>query len=353
MRRVGKHLALASALLLCRGASAQQIASTIEEFLAREVSLTPAEVATVARGEVVSKLLPTTNDRDVTAFGVVRIDVPRTFFEQLHVDFARSLPSASRLRFAIFSDPATLADVQGIQVTPEDFDELKDCRPNDCAQKVPSTDIVRLQAAIDWRARDATTRINDYIRQRVVEYVGDYRRRGNAAMVEYADRGMVQSGVAFAEMLKDETSLYRYVPSLQEHLTNYPNSRLPGAREVIYWAADQLPRMKPVLKIAHQIVYSPPELPGTTLVAGKLIYANHYFEAGLELMTAVERDAAGSSGPTGITLLMVRRYRFDQLPGGLLNIRGRVSGAVRDLARDDLQRYKADYERAFSASQDR
>lgn len=106
--------------------------------------------------------------------------------------------------------------------------------------------------------------------------------------------------------------------------------------------------MKPVLKIAHQVVYSPAELPGGTLVASKLIYANHYFEAGLETLVAMDRP--GAPEEAGITLMLMRRYRFDQLPGGLLNIRGRVSNAVRDLAQADLTRLKAEYEQAWRAS---
>ena len=112
--------------------------------------------------------------------------------------------------------------------TPDDFKELRECRPNDCSQKVPSTDMTAMRSAIDWSARDAPAKITEYVRQRVIAYVNDYRRRGNAAMVDYADRGNVQSSEAFADMLSDETYLYRYVPSFQKHLLEYPNSTLPG-----------------------------------------------------------------------------------------------------------------------------
>ena len=145
-------------------------------------------------------------------------------------------------------------------------------------------------------------------------------------------------------MLTSSSFLYKYVPSLRTYLLGYPRATLPGAREAVFWSAEELPRMKPVLRIAHHTVYSPPELPGSTLVTTKLIYANHYFEAGLETLTAVERD-----GGSGITLLMMRRYRFDQLPGGLLNVRGRVRDAVRELTETDLGRLKGKYETAWRA----
>ena len=68
-----------------------------------------------------------------------------------------------------------------------------------------------------------------------------------------------------------------------------------------------------------------------TLVAAKQLYANHYFEAAVDLTSAIDRG-------TGIYLLTLRRYRFDNLPGGILNIRGRAIGALRDQLVADLRR---------------
>lgn len=334
-----------AALALAAPVRAQQpTVPQLEQFLLGDVALTAAERATIDRGAAISKILRTTNGRDVTVFAVVRVNVPRALFEQRNADFAASLKAPRRFRLGVFGDPPRLEDVAEIVVTPDDFKELKDCKPNDCSQKVPSVDMSSMQARINWSAPDAAARVTDYVRQRVVEYVADYRTRGNAAMVDYADRGRVQASKALEEMLSDSLSLYRYIPSLRGYLLDYPRARLPGATEAVYWAADDLPRMRPVLKIAQQVVYSPPELVGATIVTNKLIYANHYFEAGIESLMALEHEFP--SGQKGILLMAMRSYRFDQLPGGLLNIRQRVSNAVRDVAREDLARMKSEYEAA-------
>ena len=60
---------------------------------------------------------------------------------------------------------------------------------------------------------------------------------------------------------------------------------------------------------------------------------------------------AGGRLPRGrrrpiVSTLLLRRYRFDNLPGGVLNIRQRVSNAVRDQSRDELLRLKAELETA-------
>jgi hypothetical protein len=82
------------------------------------------------------------------------------------------------------------------------------------------------------------------------------------------------------------------------------------------------------------------------VIAAKQIYADHYFEAGLELLSAVDDSAAtGDASRSGFTLIAVRHYRFDHLPrGGLLNLRGRVINGLRDNVRSDLVRLKREIE---------
>ena len=96
---------------------------------------------------------------------------------------------------------------------------------------------------------------------------------------------------------------------------------------------DVLPRLRPILSVTHLLVYTPPELPGMTLAAAKQLYANHYFETAIDLTSAVDRGQGES-----MYIVVLRRYRFDNLPGGILNIRGRAIGALRDQLTADLRR---------------
>ena len=93
-------------------------------------------------------------------------------------------------------------------------------------------------------------------------------------------------------------------------------------------------------------MYTPPEVTGMTLIASKQIYANHYFEAAFDLTSVIDRNADGQ----GSYLLVLRRYRFDNLPkGGILNIRGKVIGSLRDQMLADLQREKTTAKRLSPA----
>lgn len=333
------------ALLLAVPVAAQQRPRALDAFLTQTVGLDQSQLIALSRGEVVAKVLPTADDRDVSVLGVVHVSAPRAAFAQRQRDFPNALRAPTRSSAAVFSSPGNPADVAAIDLSSKDVDELRNCRPNDCNIKLPATDMARLHATIDWTAPDARARVTAYARQRLLEYVAGYRERGNAAMAVYDDEGGVRSSDALARMLADSTYVFSRVPSLGRHLLQYPADTLPGAAEVIFWSLDNLPHVRQVLRVTHEMVYSPPELPGTTVIAAKQIYADHYFEAGLELLTAIDDDSAAANGPLGFTLLAVRHYRFDHLPsGGLLNLRGRVIGGLRDNVRADLVRLKRESE---------
>ena len=120
--------------------------------------------------------------------------------------------------------------------------------------------------------------------------------------------------------------------------------------EVMLWSRNEMPKLRPVVRIMHEVTYSPSEIDGVTLMAAKQIYANHYFEAGLEVLAAADRGSSGSGAASpGVTVVAVRRYRFDHLPDGLLNIRSRVTKALLDNLATDVARMKRESEAAWAA----
>lgn len=316
---------------------AQQPPKALTQFLREAIALEAAQLAQVQRGEAVVKVLDTQNPRDVAIFGIITADVPRESYVRHLTDFERSLRSPARSRLGIFSAAASPADVQAVMLERQDAEDLRKCRPGKCDFKLPATEMARLQERIDWSNGNQSTQVTAYARQRLLDYVSDYRARGDAAMVVYDDRGNVRASDAFADLLAQSPYVYKYAPSFAGYLAAYPRTKLDGVRDVLFWSETAAPRMRRTLTVSHLAVYSPPELPGTTLAAAKQIYANHYFEAAFDLTTIVDRDVPG--GKPGIYLLMLRRFRFDNLPsGGLLNIRGKVIGSLKDQMLADLVR---------------
>jgi hypothetical protein len=322
---------------------AQQPESALASFLRGDIGLSAAQLEAASRGSVVVKVLETTNQRDVAVFGVVAVDVPRDAYVRRLRDFRTSLRSPTRTKLGIFSNPPALADVREVTADDEAVAELRKCRPGSCNFKMPAADMTRARATLS-SGSDARSQLAAYVRQRMVEYVSDYRARGNAALIAYDDRGGIRAGDAFEELLAASPYLYRYVPKLHGYLRAYPDAAPPGTTDVLFWYQDEMASLRPILGITHATLYESPDLPGATILSSKQLYANHYFEAAFELLTVVERRAAG--GTPGVYLLLLRRYRFDNLPsGGLLNIRGRVVGKLRDAMQGELARAKRDAEK--------
>ena len=338
-------------LVVTGAASAQADRRTVDDFLARAVVLTVADSARLTHGDVVVRIPRTGNERDVAVVGAVQVDVPRSFFSDRQRDLSRALLSPTRKHVQPFSQPAVAQDVQALALSDDDLKDLRNCKPNDCNFKLPAADMAQVRTLIEQSGPDARERVTTYARERMVQYVTDYRARGNAAMLVVDDRGTVHSSDAFDAMLRDSSYVFSAVPSLPEYLLGYPRRPLPGALDVIFWSRDEMPKLRPVVRITHQVIYLPSDVPDVTLVAAKQIYANHYFEAGLEVLCAADRATPSSTTTApGIILVAVRRYRFDHLPsGGVLNIRSRAINGLRDNVVADLTRLKRESESAWTA----
>lgn len=337
-------LALTLGLAAPAGGQDPAIQAALLRFLRQTIGMDSGSVARAFEGAPFVTVLEAADRRDVAVFGLITIKVPRETFDTRARDFPRWLVTPTRTRVGVFSDPATASDVAAVVIPQRDVDEMKSCKPGDCVVKLPATDMQRIRAEMNWSARDLPEQMNAYARRRLVEYVTDYRMRGDSAMALYDDRrgATVRAREAFAALLEASPYVYQHVPSLERYFAAYPRERLPGAAEVIYWSEDVMPRLRPILSVTHQVVFAAPELPGATFIAAKQIYANHYFEAVVDLTYAVERPLL--DGQPGTFLMTLRRYRFDNLPGGVLNIRGRAINALRDQLVTDLRRHQATLE---------
>ena len=321
-----------------------QVATGAAALLRHGVRLDDAESARVERGELSVQVVPTQDQRDVALIGVIRLGVSRDAYLRRVQDFRSWLRTPTRTRLGLFSDPAVPGDVANLEVARDDAKDLRNCRPGDCTTKLPAMEMQRVQGAVDWSANDAQAQVTALARQRMVQYVEQYRDHGNASMPVYDDRPSVRASDAFIAVLSQSAYLNQAAPALAGYFKTFPRGRPAGISDVLYWSEDAVARLRPILSITHAVVYTPPELAGTTIVASKQIYANHYFEAALEVVNVTDREVGGE--PAAIYLVVERRYRFDNLPkGGILNIRGRAVNGLRDQLEDDLRRERSVAER--------
>ena len=325
-------------VLVAPSLGAQAAPPRLVDFLTKGIGLNAAQLAAVERGEIVVKSLATTNPRDVAVFGIVTLDASREAYARSLRDFRTSLRSPTRQRFGLFGASPTASDLNGLTIDRREAEDLKKCKPGSCDFKLPATEMQELRSRIDWSSGAPETQIAAYARQRLAAYVANYRARGDSAMVVYDDNGNVRASSAFASLMAQSPYVYEYAPSLASYLASYPRGKPEGADEAVYWSEDVAPRLRKVHSVNHVVLYSPPELTGATLLATKQLYADHYFEAAFDLTTLIDRPGQGAPGSY---LIVLRRFRFDNLPsGGLLNIRGRVIGSLQDQLRGDLERHR-------------
>lgn len=338
-------IAIGSAALPLRG-HAQSMPQPLVQFLQQSMRLTPSEMDGAVSGTPVVKVLESRDTLEVAVFGIVSIGVPRSFYVRRATDFATSLGGPQRRRFALFSDPAHASDVASFSLPHDDVADLARCRPGSCTVKLSAEAMTAFRASLDPAPPSVDSAANAFFRRRLVDYVTAYRDRGNAALTAYEDQG-TRTAVArvFDAMLSQSPYVYQYGPSLERYLRNYPRDRPADLHEAIYWSEDDLPSLRPTLSLTHVVAYAPPEIPGTTLIASKQLYADHYLDGALELAAVVDRPADSA----GVYLVLLRRLHFDNLPsGGLLRLRQRVVSGLRDRTTTSLRDAKTRSERAYA-----
>ena len=350
--RVLAWATIAVTTLPSRG-EAQGLPPRLTEFLRQTIALDRRGMGAVTDGSPVAKVLASSDDREIALFGIVRIDVPRSFYIRFAATFPSSLRDPSRLGFGLFSDPPAASDVARLSLPHDDVQDLAHCSAGACRVKLPAQAIAPLRTTVEFASPSADSVVTAYFREHMIEYVTAYRARGDSALIVYDDQqSRTAAAHVFQTMLARSPYLFR-APSLERYLVDYPRERPANLSEAMFWSEDDLPGLKPTVTITHEVVYAPPELPGTTLIASKLLYAAHFLDGAFDLTAVVDGTGDQPAKPAGIYLVLFRRLHFDNLPsGGPLNVRGRVIGELLQRTTAMLRDTRSRQERAYAAAPD-
>jgi hypothetical protein len=330
-------------------APAQGMPASLAEFLQQTIAATPNELNGVDGGAPLVRIMEPADRRELAVVGIIRIAVLRSFYVARASDFPTALRDSSRLHLGLFSNPAAASDVAEFGLPHDDVKDLVKCRAGSCKVKLSAPAIEQLQTMTSASPQSADSIASAFFREQMVNYITHYRAKGDQALIVYGDQDSTSSASRiYGAMLERSPYLYRYAPTLERYLKQFPQDRPAIIREVLFWSEEVLPSLKPTLTLDHEVVYSPPELPGCTLIATKQLYADHYFDGGLTLNAAVDAETKGAN-PPGLYLVTVRRLHFDDLPsGGLMNVRGKAMGKLREGTASSLKQVKAQTERAWT-----
>lgn len=283
------------------------------------------------RGEMVVKLIPSNDRRDVAVSGVLTLPSDSETALKAFQLSTSQLKQKSILQSGKFSNPPRVDDVEALTLTDRDIADLKACTPGDCKLKLSAAMIQRFQKSIDWNAIDYKEQVNQLFRLMIVEYVTAYLQRGDAALIEYADQSPAVPLAREQESLL-ENLLYvnDAAPEFVHHLKTLPQSSVPAERS-LSWAKINF-GLKPVVVITDTSTYRS-EVDGVprVLVLSKQIYAHHYFDASLSLTAII-----GDHTRTSSNLLYVNHSRAGVLAGSFSKfkheiVEGRATKDLKDL----------------------
>jgi hypothetical protein len=338
-------------VVACLWIAAALVAETsspdLHTFLRRQLAVTPVEIESLEKGEIIVRLPKTTLTREVAAFAVMRLDVPDDFFIERVRDIVTFKASENVLEIGKFSDPPRLSDLSGLTLDTADIESARRCRLNRCDMKVSAAFIERFQRDIDWSAHNYRERTTRVVHELMLDRVKSYLSQGNSSLGEYRDKSYsLKLADEFQSLLKAAPYMFDYAPEFQKYLMDYPQSRPADVEDFMYWSKEKF-GLKPVISLTHVIIYKRRSKNGTDiLIASKGIYANHYVETSLGVTAFVHSERAG---PPGTYLIYINRSRADALRGLFAGMkRSLIAGRLRDATKRNMQMIKKKLESQYA-----
>ena len=292
-------------------------------FLRDQAVFTAEDFSALERGEMVVKLLPVKDKREVAVCGLMRLRVPLAEGRQA---FQQSMTQRNRnaiLEIGKFSSPPSPEDLQALTLEDRDLEDLKKCAVGDCKVKMSAAMIERFRKEVDWSAPDHRVQATRLFRQMLLDYVKDYLARGDAALIEYHDKSSrVRLEDEHRSLLEASLYINDYSPELTKYLKRFPLPELISVENNINWTKIKF-GLKPVTLITHVATYTRPAggVP-QILVVSKQLYANHYFDSGLALTVLISIPTTGTTSDS--YLLYTNRSRSDALAGPFSKLKRNV-----------------------------
>jgi hypothetical protein len=328
--------------MLCLGANAafaQQSVAEFHKILREKAAFDDTNLLALEQGETVVSPLPAKDKREVAVCGLVSLQVPSDVFLQSYRESIARKTSPAILEIGKFSSTPTLDDLQSLTIENRDIDDLKACIVGNCKLKLSAFMIQRFQKEVDWDAPDYQVRATQLLKGMLLDYVRDYRARGDVALIEYNDK---PKDVRLAEEQRALMAASGYfgtvLPDFTQNLKSVSESGLSIVEDAIVWSKIKF-GLKPVIAINHITVYRREHESGPqVLVASKQIYANHYFNSSLGLTAFVKIPGASPAS----YLVYENRSRADGLEGPFGKIkRGIVEGKAVNGLKTILESSKA------------
>ena len=256
--------------------------------------LSDSEIQKIEQGQVVTKVLGSTDKYGMLVFGAVYINAPIEKFAASFRDVKKLKENKVYLDVQEFSPGGAspkLFDFERLVLDKKDVDELHTCKPGECDLQV-FDDIGAIQKKIDWNGRDKYVQANAVLRQRVLDGVTTYLSSGLKAFGSYRDR---EKSFNPYQATKDMVDSSYYLPQdkardIYRHVTEYPNGKMAGAEDFFYWEKINFGQ-EPTARINHVTIFPRGFGVVRLLISNKQLYSTRYMR-----VAAVVRKVATGKG---------------------------------------------------------
>lgn len=297
---------------------------------AAEFGFTKNDLAKVDRGGVCTVNLVSSDEREVSIIGLVRLKEGRTALAELFGNLERLALAEDVARIERLSNPPRVSDFAALVVEDEDIAALRKCRSGDCLLKLSAAMMDTLGNQVLWSSPGAREHAIARYKSILANYAGAYDQQGDSALITYADGATPQNLARNHTLLLNRApSLLRDLPTIQQQLKDGSPSE-PEAESFLYWSRRKF-GPKWVTTINHaRLLFSHSEDPRPVLVL-KQIYANHFFQGGLQVYRVFYDSAMPSTSDS--YLMLESRIMIDPPRGPLAGVQ---RSKIRTLAQSAL-----------------
>jgi hypothetical protein len=284
---------------------AQTSPAELQKLLQEKAAFAETDFAALQQGETIVKAAPTQDKSEIAVSGLVNLHAGAEEFLRSYRESLTHQTNAAVLEIGSFSVAPTLSDLQNLTLEADDIEALKECAVGNCRIKLSAAMIQRFAREVNWQAPDYPQQATQLFKSILVDYVRDYSKRGEAALIEYNDKPDQVS-------LADEQHAISGAPGYLNDIlatTTEAKPALQQVQELLVWSKIKF-GLKPVITVNHVTIYKGDgELGPQVLAVSKQIYADHYFNSSLALTAFVT-----VAGPTSY-LVYENRSRVDAFDG--------------------------------------
>jgi len=310
-------IALSTSILMQPAHAQQPLPPKLQTYL-QQKGFSADDIASVAAGNGIAKLLPANKEDEMGMVGTVFINVAPEYLASAYAQVDKIEPIAA-MQHGVFSTPAKVSDLSGLTLESGDVNSLRKCKPGDCELMLPDSAIARFQKEVNWSSSNATDEANRLFRQILVDYVNAYRSQGDSAMMTFRHgRNEQSTEQGFQELLAATPVVARDFPQLSAHLAAYPSGRTSATKDYILWMKTDT-GLKPTIRVAHLIVHT--ETTGAKKVpvfAIKSLYADYYLRDSLALRVLVPTSDGDAKSAFLVALARGHTEGFGGLKGKIM-----------------------------------